>query len=70
MQLVSKDRQLEQACRSMAAKVTEPDDKKALEFLAGVWAALASERLRKLEHMRRKQVGVLCTDAKVSVSTT
>jgi hypothetical protein len=70
MHLVTKYRQFEQACRSMAAKVTKPDDKKALDLLAGVWATLAAERLRKLENMRRTRVGVLCDDAVASVSTT
>ena len=69
MQLLTKYRQFEQACRSMAAKVTKTDDKKSLELLAGVWATLAAERLRKLENMPRARVGV-CQDTEVSLSAT
>lgn len=37
------------ACRELAAKLMDPDDKRALQLLADGWAKLATERRGKLE---------------------
>jgi hypothetical protein len=47
----------ERACRDLAAKLTNPNDKRALELMAAGWARQAAERLRKLE----KDAGVTGT---------
>jgi hypothetical protein len=38
----------ERACRDLAGKLTNPNDKRALELMAVGWARRAAERLRKI----------------------
>ena len=49
MHLVIECLRCERACRNLAAELTNPNDKRALELLASGWARRAAERLRKLE---------------------
>ena len=48
MHLVIECLRCERACRNLAAELTNPNDKRALELLASGWARRAAERLRKL----------------------
>jgi hypothetical protein len=49
MHLVIECLRCERACRDLAAELTDPNDKRALELMAAGWARRAAERLRKLE---------------------
>ena len=49
MHLVVECLRCERACRELAAKLTKPDDKRALELMATGWARRAAERIRKIE---------------------
>lgn len=49
MRLVIECLRCERACRNLAAELTNPNDKRALELMASGWARRAAERLRKLE---------------------
>lgn len=49
MHLVIECLRCERACRNLAAELTNPNDKRALELMAAGWARRAAERLRKLE---------------------
>ena len=49
MRLVIECLRCERACRDLAAELTNPNDKRALELMASGWARRAAERLRKLE---------------------
>ena len=49
MHLIIECLRCERACRDLAAELTNPNDKRALELLAAGWARRAAERLRKLE---------------------
>lgn len=49
MRLVVESLRCERACRALAAKLTNPNDKRALELMAAGWARRAAERLRKME---------------------
>lgn len=49
MRLVIECLRCERACRNLAAELTNPNDKRALELLAAGWARRAAERLIKLE---------------------
>lgn len=49
MHLVIECLRCERACRNLAAQLTNPNDKRALELMAAGWARRAAERLRKLD---------------------
>lgn len=49
MRLVIECLRCERACRDLAAALTDPNDKRALELMASGWARRAAERLRKIE---------------------
>jgi hypothetical protein len=49
MRLVVECLRCERACRDLAAELTNPNDKRALELMAAGWARRAAERLRKIE---------------------
>ena len=49
MHLVIECLRCERACRNLAAELTNPNDKRALELMAAGWARRAAERLRKLD---------------------
>jgi hypothetical protein len=49
MRLVVECLRCERACRDLAAKLTNPNDKRALELMAAGYARRAAERLRKIE---------------------
>jgi len=49
MRLVIECLRCERACRNLAALLTNPNDKRALELMASGWARRAAERLRKIE---------------------
>lgn len=49
MHLVIECLRCERACRDLAAELTNPSDKRALELMASGWARRAAERLRKIE---------------------
>lgn len=49
MRLIIECLRCERACRDLAAELTNPNDKRALELMAAGWARRAAERLRKLE---------------------
>jgi len=49
MRLVIECLRWERACRDLAAALTNPNDKRALELMAAGWARRAAERLRKIE---------------------
>ena len=49
MRLVIECLRCERACRNLAAELTNPNDKRALELMASGWARRAAERLRKIE---------------------
>ncbi len=49
MRLVIECLRCERACRDLAAQLTNPSDKRALELMAAGWARRAAERLRKIE---------------------
>lgn len=49
MHLIIECLRCERACRDLAAELTNPNDKRALELMAAGWARRAAERLRKLE---------------------
>jgi hypothetical protein len=49
MRLVIECLRCERACRDLAALLTNPNDKRALELMAAGWARRAAERLRKIE---------------------
>jgi len=40
--------QYEHDCRRLAQKLTQPDDKRALELMASAWAKMAAERKARL----------------------
>lgn len=48
MRLVIECLRCERACRDLAAQLTNPSDKRALELMAAGWARRAAERLRKI----------------------
>ena len=48
MHLVIECLRCERACRNLAAELTNPNDKRALELMASGWARRAAERLRKI----------------------
>ena len=48
MRLVIECLRCERACRDLAAELTNPNDKRALELMAAGWARRAAERLRKI----------------------
>lgn len=48
MHLVIECLRCERACRDLAAELTNPNDKRALELMASGWARRAAERLRKI----------------------
>jgi hypothetical protein len=49
MHLIIECLRCERACRDLAAELTNPNDRRALELMASGWARRAAERLRKLE---------------------
>jgi hypothetical protein len=49
MHLVIECLRCERACRDLAAALTNPNDKRALELMAAGWARRAAERLRRIE---------------------
>lgn len=49
MRWVTEYLRCEEAYRDLADKLTKPDDKRALEFMAAGWAARAAERKRKID---------------------
>lgn len=50
---VSEYLKFERECRELAAKLTKPDDRRALELMAQAWARLARERKQRLEQEAR-----------------
>jgi hypothetical protein len=44
MKTVAEYRQFAVACREMAAKITDPKDKRAVELMAQAWEKVANER--------------------------
>ncbi len=48
MRLVIECLRCERACRDLAAELTDPNDRRALELMASGWARRAAERLRKI----------------------
>ena len=49
MKLVEEYRLLARACREMAARMTDPQDRRALELQASAWEKVANEREAKLK---------------------
>ena len=65
MHLVIECLRCERACRDLAAELTNPNDKRALELMAAGWARRAAERLRKIESEAtafRAPLGAPCGD--------
>jgi hypothetical protein len=44
MKTVAEFRQLAEECRKLAAKLSDPKDKRALELIASAWDTVANER--------------------------
>ncbi len=49
MKIVEEYRLLAQACREMAARMSDPQDRRALELQASAWEKVANERETKLK---------------------
>jgi hypothetical protein len=48
MKTVAEYRKFAEECRELAAKLTNPDDKRALELMATAWDKAANERAVQL----------------------
>jgi hypothetical protein len=44
MKTIAKFRQLAEECRKLAAKLSDPKDKRALELISSAWDTVANER--------------------------
>jgi hypothetical protein len=44
MKTIAEYRKFAEDCRALAAKLTDPDDKRAVELMAAAWNKVANER--------------------------
>ena len=48
MKMVAEYREFARLCRELAAKITNPNDRRATELMASAWEKIADEREAKL----------------------